>query len=60
VRRRALDTGNAVGHGSSSEALEGCDHRRHGSCSLGGKVEGKTLKVASKCREMSLFLGDKR
>jgi hypothetical protein len=27
---------------------------------LGGKVEGKTLEVASKCREVNLFLGDKR
>jgi hypothetical protein len=27
---------------------------------LGGKVEGKTLEVASKCREMYLFFGDKR
>jgi hypothetical protein len=59
-RRRVLYTGYAEGQRSSSEALEEYGHRRHGSYSLGGKVEGKTLKVALKCRETRLFLGDKR
>ena len=51
VIRRALYAGYAEGQESSSEALERCDHRRHGSYFLSGKVEGKTLKVALKCRE---------
>lgn len=55
-----LEAGNAEGQESSSEALERCGHCRHGPYFLGGKVEGKTLKVASKCRETELFFGDKR
>jgi hypothetical protein len=39
--------------------LERCDHCRHGSYFLSGKVEGKTLKVALKCRETGLIFGDK-
>jgi hypothetical protein len=60
VQRRALYAEYAEGQKSSSEALERCGHRRHEPYFLSGKVEGKTLKVALKCRETKLFLGDKR